>query len=41
MKANESDKKEESTILEVDEPVTLSFALRYLNSFNKASTLTN
>ncbi len=27
------------TILEVDDPVTSSFALRYLNIFNKASTL--
>ena len=28
------------TILEVDDPVTSSFALRYLNLFNKAATLT-
>jgi len=41
IKANESDKKEEQTILEVDEPVKLSFALRYLNLFNKASTLSS
>ena len=27
------------TILEVDDPVTSSFALRYLNIFNKAATL--
>ena len=27
------------TILEVDDPVTASFALRYLNIFNKAATL--
>ena len=39
LKHNDSDKKEESTILEVDEPVNLSFALRYLNLFNKAATL--
>ena len=28
-------------ILDVDEPVNLSFALRYLNLFNKASSLSN
>jgi len=28
-----------ATILEVDDPVTSSFALRYLNIFNKAATL--
>lgn len=39
IKANETDKKDEQTILEVDEPVSLSFALRYLNLFNKASNL--
>lgn len=39
IKANENEKKEEQTILEVDEPVSLSFALRYLNLFNKASNL--
>lgn len=39
LKHNESEKKGESTVLEVDEPVCLSFALRYLNLFNKASTL--
>jgi len=27
--------------MEVDEPVTLSFALRYLNLFNKASNLSS
>jgi proliferating cell nuclear antigen len=41
IKGNESDKKEEQTTLEVDEPVSLSFALRYLNLFNKASNLSN
>lgn len=39
IKGNENEKKEEQTILEVDEPVSLSFALRYLNLFNKASNL--
>jgi hypothetical protein len=29
IKANDSDKKEEQCVLEVDEPVNLSFALRY------------
>jgi len=29
----------DTTILEVDEPVNSSFALRYLNLFNKAATL--
>jgi len=41
IKGNESDKKEDQTTLEVDEPVSLSFALRYLNLFNKASNLSN
>jgi len=27
--------------LEVDEPINLSFALRYLNMFNKAATLSD
>ncbi|KRX02312.1 hypothetical protein PPERSA_09929 [Pseudocohnilembus persalinus] len=31
----------EKCILEVDEPVSLSFALRYLNYFNKAAILSN
>lgn len=36
---HDPEKKEESVTLEVDEPVNLSFALRYLNLFNKASNL--
>jgi len=36
---NESDKKEEQTMLEVQEPVSQQFALRYLNMFNKAATI--
>lgn len=36
---NESDKKEDQTMLEVQEPVSQQFALRYLNMFNKASTI--
>ena len=35
---DEEDKKD-ITILEVDEPVISSFALRYLNLFNKAASL--
>jgi|TARA_B110000977_G_C10893377_1_gene422320 proliferating cell nuclear antigen len=31
--------KEEQTIIELQEPVTLTFALRYLNSFTKATPL--
>mmetsp|Transcript_23274 Transcript_23274/g.79198 ORF Transcript_23274/g.79198 Transcript_23274/m.79198 type:complete len:263 (+) Transcript_23274:131-919(+) len=33
------DKKEEQTVIELNEPVTLTFALRYLNSFTKATPL--
>ncbi|KAL0916270.1 hypothetical protein M5K25_013765 [Dendrobium thyrsiflorum] len=33
------DKPEEATIIEMNEPVSLTFALRYLNSFTKATTL--
>lgn len=36
---HDPEKKDESVTLEVDEPVNLSFALRYLNLFNKASNL--
>lgn len=32
---------EEATIIEMEEPVTLTFALRYMNSFSKASPLSN
>jgi len=35
----EDDEKGEQTILEVDDPVNSSFALRYLNLFNKAASL--
>jgi proliferating cell nuclear antigen len=38
---NDSDKKEEQTMFEVSEGVSQQFALRYLNMFNKASTLSN
>lgn len=33
------DKPEEAVIIEMQEPVTLTFACRYLNSFTKASPL--
>jgi proliferating cell nuclear antigen len=33
------DKQEEQTVIDLNEPVTLSFALRYLNSFSKATPL--
>ncbi|OWM66725.1 hypothetical protein CDL15_Pgr010376 [Punica granatum] len=32
---------EEATIIEMTEPVTLTFALRYMNSFTKATPLSN
>jgi proliferating cell nuclear antigen len=38
---NDSDKKEDQTMFEVSEGVSQQFALRYLNMFNKASTLSN
>jgi proliferating cell nuclear antigen len=37
--ANEGDRKEDQTQIEVEEPVTQQFALNYLNLFNKASSL--
>lgn len=33
------DKEEEAVIIEMQEPVTLTFACRYLNSFTKATPL--
>jgi proliferating cell nuclear antigen len=38
---NDSDKKEDQTTLEVSEPVQQQFALRYLNMFNKAATISS
>ncbi|XBH65456.1 hypothetical protein VPH35_119047 [Triticum aestivum] len=35
------DKPEQSTIIEMQEPVSLTFALRYMNSFTKASPLSD
>lgn len=37
--SNDCDRKEEQTIIEVEEPVSQQFALNYLNLFNKASSL--
>ncbi len=33
------DKQEEQTVIDLNEPVQLTFALRYLNSFSKATPL--
>lgn len=33
------DKPEDQTVIDLQEPVTLTFALRYLNSFAKATPL--
>jgi proliferating cell nuclear antigen len=38
---NDSDRKEDQTLIEVEEPVTQQFALNYLNLFNKASSLSS
>ncbi|KAK1384000.1 Proliferating cell nuclear antigen [Heracleum sosnowskyi] len=35
------DKPEEATVIEMNEPVSLTFALRYMNSFTKASPLSS
>ncbi|CAN6556557.1 unnamed protein product [Malus baccata var. baccata] len=35
------DKPEEATVINMSEPVSLTFALRYMNSFTKATTLSN
>lgn len=32
---------EEATVIEMNEPVSLTFALRYMNSFTKATPLSN
>lgn len=39
MGANDGDRKEDQTTLQVNEAIEQQFALRYLNMFNKASTL--
>ncbi|KAJ1390318.1 Proliferating cell nuclear antigen, PCNA [Sesbania bispinosa] len=35
------DKPEEATVIEMNEPVSLTFALRYMNSFTKATPLSS
>lgn len=35
------DNQEEATVIDLQEPVTLTFALRYLNSFCKATPLSS
>ena len=37
--SNDSDRKEDQTLIEVEEAVEQQFALNYLNLFNKASSL--
>lgn len=39
LKANASEKEEERVVIDMDEPVELNFALRYLNFFTKATSL--
>jgi len=39
LRANPSDKEDEQVIIDMDEPVELTFALRYLNLFTKATGL--
>ena len=39
LRSNGSDSKEEFVSIELNEPVNLTFALRYLNSFTKATPL--
>ncbi|CAG9318330.1 unnamed protein product [Blepharisma stoltei] len=41
IKPNDSDKPDEKCIIKVSELVSMNFALRYLNLFNKASMLSN
>lgn len=41
MRPNESDKPEEKCFLRATETVSMAFALRYLNLFNKAATLSD
>lgn len=39
LKANAGEKESENVIIDMEEPVELTFALRYLNFFTKATTL--
>lgn len=36
-----ADRKDDQTIIDISEPVALTFALRYLNSFAKSTSLSN
>ncbi|KAG6550965.1 hypothetical protein Mapa_007580 [Marchantia paleacea] len=38
---NSVDNKDDQTVIDMNEPVSLTFALRYLNSFTKATTLSS
>jgi proliferating cell nuclear antigen len=40
-RANSTGKDEEQVIIDMEEPVELNFALRYLNFFTKATALSN
>jgi proliferating cell nuclear antigen len=41
LRQNAEDEKEKNISIELNEPVTLTFALRYLNSFTKATPLSD
>ena len=41
LEANDLSTKDEQISIKVDEPVNLAFALRYLNMFTKASSLSD
>jgi proliferating cell nuclear antigen len=41
LRANNAEKEENSVVINMDEPVELNFALRYLNFFTKATKLSN
>jgi len=41
LRANDSEKPEDQVLLEVEDPVSLGFALRYLNLFNKSAALSS
>lgn len=41
LRHNDTDKAEERCLLEVNENISMAYALRYLNLFNKASNLSD
>lgn len=41
VKQSDNEKDQERVTLSIDQPVKLTFALRYLNIFNKAVSLSN